>query len=67
MITKRKVIEIGNILPFVDTPHYCRDDADRVRWLALKMGITGAIHTRDPVTHIAEKDCYRLEVKEVRL
>jgi len=39
-----KIISIDNIHDLAGfSPHYCRDNADRARWLAFKLGMTNKI------------------------
>ena len=57
-------IRIDNMLPFISCPHYCRDDSDKVRWLALKFGFVKAINPKDTVTPVPEMGGFILRVEE---
>ena len=43
-------------------PNYCRDEADKVCWMALKLGRTDIIRTRDKVSYDSNYNHYVLEV-----
>ena len=60
-----KEIEIdASVLYSATTPSYCRNNADRIRWVALKNGFINTIKPSvQPVEYIPLKDCFRLKVE----
>ena len=44
----------------ISFPRYCRNNADRVRWLALKGGFVDTIRPEDRVSYCLETNSYRL-------
>ncbi len=61
---RNTVIKMDNILPLLTTPHYCRNNEDKVRWLAWKLGHTTVICPADKVRYIPEENCFELTVEE---
>ena len=60
----RQEIKIDAMFELYDSaPHYCRNDADRVRWLALKSGLTNRISPRDEVQYDQTTASYTIKVK----
>ena len=56
-----KVVLIDRgVVNLLQTPSYCRDDVDRVRFLSWKLGHTKVISSVDKVRYISEKDCFEL-------
>jgi hypothetical protein len=49
-----------DMMPSIKYPSYCRDYADRGKWLAWKLGFTKSISSRDKV--IENKGCYKITV-----
>ena len=58
-----KEIRIDNILPFITCPNYCRNNADRIRWLAFKLGFVDIIRPTDEVIYDEQTESYKLMVK----
>lgn len=54
------IIRIDNLLPLIDTPHYCRNNEEKVRWLAWSQGLISEIRPSDKVVYIPEINCFEL-------
>ena len=53
---------LGDFMGSISFPTYCRNNADKIKWLALKLGRVSRISSKDKVRYDPSKDEYVLEV-----
>ena len=54
----------AGMLSCTATPAYCRDNADKVKWFAWKIGWVKTIKVTDTVVYLEDRDSYLLKEVE---